>query len=182
MPPNFFSGRDTLKRNQFGGTLGGPVRKDRTFFFLAYQGTAIRSSTPAASRTAPNSAMKSGDFSEWLKPGGVGAIHDPLAPATYFPNNMIPASRFDPVSVKLLGLIPTSVASNYQVRFGTPNAVTNDDQVVARVDHSFSQRHRLSGRYFMLYYTQVPTMIPGNLLYATDGQVGYHHSVAVNDT
>lgn len=179
---NFFSGRDALKRNQFGGSFGGPIRKDRTFFFLSYQGTTIRSATPGAVVTAPDAAMKAGNFSEWLKAGGVGAIHDPAAPGTYFPNNVIPASRFDPVAVKLLGLMPTSTTANNQVRFGTPESTTNDDQVVGRVDHSFNERHRISGRYFMLYYDNPPVMLPTNLLYAVDGQVGYSHSLSFNDS
>jgi outer membrane receptor protein involved in Fe transport len=179
---NFFSGRDTLKRNQFGGALGGPLRKDRTFFFASYQGTTIRSSTPGALRTAPDAAMKSGNFAAWLSANGIGALHDPAAPATYFPNNQIPVSRFDPVSAKLLSLTPTSTNSAYQVRFGTPQSTTDDHQGVVRADHSFSGRHRVSGRYFVLYYNNAPTIIPTNLLYATDGQVGYHHAVAANDT
>jgi hypothetical protein len=71
---NFFSGRDTLKRNQFGGGLGGPIRKDRTFFFASYQGTGISSATPGVIRTAPSAAMRAGNFSEWLGAGGAGAI------------------------------------------------------------------------------------------------------------
>ena len=62
---NFFSGRDALKRNQFGGALGGPIRKDRTFFFASYQGTRIRSATPGAVRTAPSAAM-----AEAISPNG----------------------------------------------------------------------------------------------------------------
>jgi hypothetical protein len=57
---NFFSGRDALKRNQFGGTAGGPVQKDRTFFFLSYQGTRNRSATPGALRTVASAAMRTG--------------------------------------------------------------------------------------------------------------------------
>jgi len=67
---NFFSGRDALKRNQFGGGFGGPIRKDRTFFFLSYQGTRISSATPAVIRTAPSAAMRAGNFSEWLGRAG----------------------------------------------------------------------------------------------------------------
>jgi hypothetical protein len=179
---NFFSGRDALKRNQFGASFGGPIRKDRTFFFLSYQGTRIRSATPGAVVTAPDAAMKAGNFAEWLKAGGMGAIHDPLAPAAYFPDNVIPASRLDPVAGKLLGLMPTSTTANNQVRFPTPESMTNDNQGVARIDHSFNDRHRISGRYFLLGYNNPPVMIPTNVLYATDGQVGYSHSIAFNDS
>src|SRR5262249_26990428 len=67
---NFFSGRDTLKRNQFGGAVGGPVRRDKTFFFASYQGTRTSSATPSVVVTAPSAAMKAGDFSAWLAAGG----------------------------------------------------------------------------------------------------------------
>jgi hypothetical protein len=90
---NFFSGRDTLKRNQFGGGLGGPVRKDRTFFFLSYQGTRSSSATPNVIVTAPSAAMKAGDFSALLGAGDAGAIHDPLSNGGYFANNVIPVNR-----------------------------------------------------------------------------------------
>src|SRR5437764_400966 len=133
---NFFSGRDTLKRNQFGGTLGGPVRKDKDFFFLSYQGTRNNTATPGALRTAPSAAMRNGDFREWLLPNGTGVIRDPAG--NPFPNNTIPRESFDPVSVKLLNLIPTSTASNYQIRFGTPTRIVNDDQALVRGDHQFS--------------------------------------------
>src|SRR5216683_3551849 len=179
---NFFSGRDALKRNQFGAAFGGPIRKDRTFFFGSYQGTRIRSATPGAVRTAPSAAMKNGDFSEWLKAGGVGVIHDPTAPGQLFPDNVIPRSRFDPVAFKLLGNIPASTTSNYQLRFGTPTSTTNDDQMVLRGDHSFSDNHRISARHFLLHYDNAPVMLAGNLLYTADGQRGYSNSVAVNDT
>ena len=105
---NFFSGRDALKRNQFGFTLGGPVYlpkiyngRNRTFIFGSYQGTRNRTATPGALRTTPSDAMKGGDFSAFLGADGGGRIRDPDAPGQYFPNNQIPPSRFDPVSAKL---------------------------------------------------------------------------------
>jgi outer membrane receptor protein involved in Fe transport len=179
---NFFSGRDALKRNQFGGAGGGPVRTDRTFFFASYQSTRIRSATPGAVRTAPSAAMANGDFAEWLKAGGVGVVRDPSAPNQPFPSNVIPQTRFDPIAAKLLTFIPRSSSANYQIRFGTPTSVTNDDQFVVRGDHSFSSRHRMSARHFLLHYDNPPVMAPGNLLYTADGQRGYSNSTAVNDT
>src|SRR5262245_7426867 len=84
---NFFSGRDSLKRNQFGGSVGGPVYiprlydgRNRSFFFFSYQGTRISTATPGALATSPSDAMKRGDFSSWLTADGRGAIHDPLNP------------------------------------------------------------------------------------------------------
>jgi hypothetical protein len=177
---NFFSGRDSLKRNQFGGTFGGPILKDRTFFFVSYQGTRIRSATPGALRTAPSEAMKQGDFSGWLRPDGQGAIRDPLAAGQYFPNNVIPSSRFDPVSRKLLDLIPVSNNLQYQIRFPTPVSITEDNQTVGRLDHMLNSRHRLSGRYFFLRFNNPPVILPTNILYASDGTLGDEHAFSVN--
>lgn len=178
---NFFSGRDTLKRNQFGGGLGGPIRKNRTVFFLSYQGTRSSSAIPNVIRTAPNAAMKAGDFSAWLAAGGVGAIHDPLTNGGYFPNNLIPVSRFDPAAAKMVQLFPTSHNSKYQVSFGVPAQITSDDQGVVRVDHSLSDRQRLSFRYFVFHYDRPPYIHP-NLLYGWDGQWGYSQALAANHT
>ena len=177
---NFFSGRDTLKRNQFGGGVGGPIRQNRTFYFLSYQGTRISTATPAFVATAPSAAMKAGDFSAWLV-GGKGAIHDPSSSGGYFPNNIIPQNRFDPASAKMLQLFPASSSSNYQTRFGVPPLTTSDNQGVARVDHSFSDRQRLSFRYFVFRYDRPPYTDP-NLLYGSDGQWGYSQALSVNHT
>jgi len=176
---NFFSGRDALKRNQFGGTVGGPVRKDRTFFFSSYQGTRTRTATPGALRTAPSAAMKTGDFREWLLANGTGVIRDPLS-GNPLPNNVIPRTLFDPVSVRLMALMPTSTTPNYQLRFATPVDVVDDNQVLARGDHMFSSGNRLSVRYFFLQFEDTPVMLPDNLLFASDGVVGTSHSTTVN--
>lgn len=186
---NFFSGRDALKRNQFGATLGGPVSlghlyngRDRTFFFFSYQGTRTRTATPGHSVTAPSAAMKDGDLSSWRRPDGTGAIHDPASPGTYFPNNIIPASRINPVAVRLLQYIPTSTAANYQLRFPTPTQDTDDDQYLMRLDHSFNDRNRLSLRYFLFHYNQPWATIPDNLTYVNVGQTAYAHNAAINYT
>ena len=181
---NFFSRRDVLKRNQFGGGIGGPVIKDRTFFFLSYQGTRISSSTPNVTATAPSAAMKAGDFSAWLAAAGVGAIHDPLSSGGtgYFANNVIPVTRFNPVSAKILQLIPTSNNPQYRASFGVPAQTTADNQGVVRVDHSLSDRQRLSVRYFVFRFDRPAYIMPTNLLYGWDGQWGYSQALSVNHT
>ncbi|MBM3739166.1 MAG: TonB-dependent receptor [Acidobacteria bacterium] len=180
---NFFSGRDTLKRNQFGGSFGGPVIKDRTFFFASYQGTRIRTSTPAALRTTPTDAMKRGDFSEWLRANGQGAVRDPLDPAMRFPGNIIPATRFNPVTQKMLALMPASApGANYQIRISTPVASNRDDQFVARGDHQFTANQRLSGRYFRYNITSPWTFAPGNLYFFQAGQDALAQNASMNYT
>lgn len=186
---NFFSGRDALKRNQFGFSLGGPIvipkvhhGKDHSFIFGSYQSTRNRSATPGVLATAPSDAMKQGDFSAFLKPNGAGAIKDPNSSGGYFPNNQVPLSRFDPVSAKLLAYMPSSSAANYQLRFGTPTAVIDDDQLVLRGDEIISDKQRLSVRYFLLHFVQPWSFLPNNLYYVKAGQLGNAQNATVSHT
>ena len=84
--------------------------------------------------------------------------------------------------MKLLNLMPTSTASNYQVRFGTPTRIVNDDQALLRGDHQFSSGNRISMRYFYIRSEDTPTILPNNVLYATDGVTGSSHSITLNHT
>jgi hypothetical protein len=186
---NYFSGRDLLKRNQFGATIGGPVRlgklydgRNRTFFFFSYQGTQTRIETPGSLAVAPSEAMKNGDLSAWLKSNGVGAIHDPQSPGAYFAGNVIPASRLSPVAQNFLNYMPTSSSSDYSLRFGTPTQQVNDNQIMVRGDHSFNDNQRISMRYFLIKYDQPWVTIPDNLTYVQSGQTTASHNAAVNYT
>lgn len=184
---NFFSGRDALKRNQYGGTVGGPLfipglynGKNKTFFFFSYQGTKERVSTPGALRTAPSEAMKNGNFSSWLMPDGTGAIRDPLSSNQYFPGNIIPMSRFDPVSRNLLSYIPSTTDPAYQLRFGTPVNPIDDYQYIGRLDQVISPKQRISARVFYLFYDRKWVSIPNNLLYVVTGQYGGSTNITAN--
>jgi hypothetical protein len=126
--------------------------------------------------------MKRGDFSAFLGADGGGRIRDPDAPGQYFPNNQIPASRFDPVAVRLLAFLPSSTTSNYQYRFGTPTNRNDDNQMVLRADHLLSSSHRLTGRYFLMAVDRPWVAIPDNLLYVNAGQQGHVHSVTATHT
>ena len=122
------AGRGPLKQNQFGVAAGGPVIKNRTFWFANYQGTQVRSTggtVPGLGTsdffTVPNAAQKNGDFSHLLGPAIPGTnavegmIFDPLtqvgagATATRqpFAGNIIPAARFDPAAKKIIDLFPS---------------------------------------------------------------------------
>jgi hypothetical protein len=138
-----------FRRNQFGGVLGGPIRKNQTFFFLDYQGTRLRTGTTRFS-TVPTVAQRAGVFST--------PIYDPAtSPRQLFPNNTIPTSRFDPIAQEVLNHYPLpnlSTAANNYVR--TAAEPDNQDQFDVRLDHYLSSKHRIFGRYSYLRDNDVP--------------------------
>src|SRR5581483_6558690 len=113
---NFFAPKhDSLNRNQFGGSVGGPIRKNRLFYFGTYQGTRIRSAAQGQIGFVPTQAERNGDFSDL---SGV-ALKDPVSGVPY-PNNRIPASQFSPVSLKLLQYIPLPNGPGRQLTYVGP--------------------------------------------------------------
>lgn len=156
---NFFArDKGVLKRHQFGGTLGGPIRKDRHFFFLNMEGTRQRSAG-SSNRRAPTEEMKRGIF-----PSNI-PITDPAAtPRAQFPNNTIPASRLSPEAQYFLRFLP---AANSADTSGRPsfnwNPVTRiwQNNYNVRTDHNFNARNTLFGRYSHMDLRQTePSMSP----------------------
>src|SRR5579864_2335776 len=123
-----------FRQNQFGGSLGGPVRKNKTFFFLSYEGQTVRKSL-TQTFSVPTAAMRRGDFS------GLPAIYDPTSGQRQpFPNNQI-LTPLDPVAVALLAQIPfpnlPGIAQNLR---STGSQRINGNQYSARLDHQFSEK------------------------------------------
>ena len=140
---NFFAGpgaTPAFKQNQFGGSLGGPIKKGNTFFFGDYEGLRVRQGITFTS-SVPTLAMRTGDFT------GLNTIYDP-ATRTPYPGNQIPASAMDPVSLKLVNLWPapqkTGVVNNFTM---SPNKMDRQDKFDARVDHQFNTSNSLFGRF-----------------------------------
>ncbi|MGH9839429.1 MAG: carboxypeptidase regulatory-like domain-containing protein, partial [Blastocatellia bacterium] len=146
---NFFSNRASLKRpplryNQFGGTFGGPVWKNHTFFFASYQGTRDKRARTSTT-TVPAPEMTRGNF-------GAINIYDPASVAggvrQQFPNNTIPDSRIDPVGRRLAALYPApnqpGTVNNY-----VSNVPVSDtaDQLDLRGDHSFGPSDTMFARF-----------------------------------
>lgn len=153
----FFSNRtNPLKRNQFGGALGGPIRKDKLFFFGNYEGLqqAATGNPPVGRVLTPQE--KAGVFST--------AIVDPLNNKTPFPNNTIPATRVDPISKTILPLFPdpnnpAELARNF-IFNSVPSARTKRNNVVSRIDDNISSKDNVYGRYL---FNQEETIVPPNL-------------------
>ena len=123
---------------QFGGTLGGPIRKNKTFFFVDYQGTRRRSADTGIF-SVPTAAQRHGDFSG----EGNSIIYDPLT-GQPFPGNVIPADRFDPLAQNFVNLYPNpnqdGLKNNYLVNPSSTNTINQGD---VRLDHEFSPDNRV---------------------------------------
>jgi hypothetical protein len=148
-----------LRYNQFGASLGGPIVKNRLFYFASYQGLRIRQDASSTSAFPPTGAERRGDFST--------SNPAPVDPTTGqpFPNRAIPQSRFDPVAVKLLDRVPppNDPTGRLSALTSSPNS---GDNVVGKFDYTVSQADRLSFRYLFEYQrgiTAFPNVVsPGS--------------------
>ncbi|MGA2643195.1 MAG: TonB-dependent receptor [Candidatus Sulfotelmatobacter sp.] len=150
---DYFSGGlvNPLKQNQFGGSVGGPIIKNRLFYFGSYQGTRLHTAQNGQIASVPNATERTGDFSDLL-PGT--QLINPATGANYN-NNQIPVS---PVSTYILNHIPLPNGSNDQLNFNGGPDIQNTDEYLAKVDFNLG-KHHLSGHYFQMNYTD-PVFIP----------------------
>jgi outer membrane receptor protein involved in Fe transport len=159
---NFFapSIKPQLIQNQFGATTGGPIKKDKLFIFGAYEGLRVRPAALASAAFPLTAAERSGDFSASKTP-----VRDPLT-GQPFPNNQIPAARFDAIASKILstGLMPLPNQPDGQLVTTYPSP-QNNDSFVTRVDYNLG-RNTIDGHYNYNLATQssyvgdVPTYLP----------------------
>ena len=161
--------RDSLKRNQFGGTIGGPIRKDKLFFFFGYQGTRQRSDPANNTAYDPTAATLNGDFSivDGAKSQGgcLSAFRQLKDPSgNPYPNNQIPVSSFDPAGLKLAKTyFPTSTNPCGNYIWGVP-ANNPDDQWIGRIDYNISSKNIFYGRYFIYDYNAIVPFANSNAL------------------
>lgn len=162
-------GGDILKRNQFGGDVGGPVLRNRLFFFGGYQGTRNRQS-PSATSFIPTAAALQGDFtaleSATCVAGGGRTLTNPNTGTSYQPTNHINASTFNPQAVAFVSkYLPATTDPCGKVQYGIP-ATGDEDQVVGRVDSTFGKQ-TLFGRYFLSDFRNPAVFINNNILTTT---------------
>jgi hypothetical protein len=165
--PGFFApiqdGKKTrapLRYNVFGGTVGGPIRPDKTFFFFGYEGSRRRDGQ-TRTLTVPTALQKAGDFSQTLNAqGNVIPVYDPATTVNQggrfvrqpFAGNRIPTDRLDPVALNVVKFYPLpnkppdNVAGANNFRSNYVSTLTRDNFNV-KVDHNIGASHRLTGRY-----------------------------------
>ena len=172
---NFFDGtrKGKYNQNQAGGSLGGKIKKDKTFFFTDYQKTWIRQGLTILSQVPGLNARK-GIFTDSFPGSPAKAIYDPASTRTdpitglrtrdAFAGGIIPTSRLDPVAVRLLNIYPAPtftdrLGSNY---LSNPVRTFDQDYFNGRIDHTFSEKDTLFGRFSFDNSNQFsPSGLPG---------------------
>lgn len=160
--------RGILKRNQFGGSIGGPVKKDKLFYFGDYEGTREHQGY-SYNITVPTRAQRQGDFS------GLPDIIDPLT-GNPFPDNQIPPERINEVASYFMQYLPEPNAGTQYIF--SPPATLRRDRTSARIDYYMNDNNRINVAYtFNQHTTAEPQAIPAQ---GSLDRWGRSQSVALN--
>jgi hypothetical protein len=174
---NFFSStKDTLHQNQFGGTFGGPILRDKLFAFAGYQRTQSKQSQAATQAFVPTAANLTGDFSVTDGPnctssGKTVQLVDPLTGAKLVNNKYPSPPKYNAQALALLNYLPKidpSVDTNNcgLVKYAIP-LENSDNQFVTRVDYTINSKNNLYARYFIDGYQLPAFYSPTNILITT---------------
>ncbi len=176
---------DNIKRNQYGGSIGGPLIKNKLFIFGNYQGTRQSLNANSSTTYVPSDAMRAGDFSALCQTGfdanGICKDRDPTNPtlvanqiwhpsivadhtfadalANAYPNNFVNPATFNQASVAITNLLPHSTDPLGHLTVQGYPEINNYDEFTVRSDYNINSSQHLSGRAFLNYFTQPPVSI-----------------------
>ena len=171
-------GLDVLKRNQFGGYVGGPILHDKLFFFANYQGT--RRSYNASTNTVftPTQAMLNGDFSAVPASDLTGPSAGVFQTKDGKPQQ-VDTSLFSKGAVALMASIPLGQdAATGQTNIATPATQQDYDELTSRLDYTLSKSQQVFARSFFYKYNQPGRATVGNILAGVNGQNGIYLNLA----
>jgi Carboxypeptidase regulatory-like domain len=139
--------KDALRRNQYGFTVGGPIRRDKTFFFADYEKTGLLQAVDF-NNVVPSDSMRTGNFSELLKGSKPVTLLNPLTRQP-FPGNIIPTSMLAPQGQYFLKYLPTANSIQGSTNYAalTNNLLQHQNRADIRVDQLISGKTQLFGRY-----------------------------------
>jgi hypothetical protein len=172
---------DGLKRNQFGGTFGGPLKTDRLFFFGAYQGTKTDERPSDDVRFVPTAAMLAGDFTAAAAPPCVtGAARTLGAP---FVGNRVDPALFSPAALRIARELPTTTDPCGRTSVTNPRNI-DEKQMIGKVDFQVSQNHSIFGRYMATTFFYAPPFEQSQNILSTrlGGRDNLAQSVTGGDT
>lgn len=175
----FASGSDQLKRNQFGGVLGGPFKKDKLFFFVGYQGTLTRQTPAGTVGFVPTAKMQTGDFSDYVANRCPEASR--FNPGILDRNNRLTVP-LSPAAVKIAAILPKTSDPCGRVFYGNPVG-ENQLQVPVRLDDQLNAKQMLFGRYLgTLIDAKIPWEINHNPLATGVGNDDFAQSLTLGHT
>src|SRR5437899_960711 len=149
---NFFATKNsTLKRNQYGGTLGGPVLKNKLFFFGGYQGTKIRRDPADNKAFVPTAAMLAGDFTAFASPSCNSGRQ--IALRAPFINNRIDPALLSKPAITIASKLPQTSDPCGLVTYGT-RTLSDENMFVGRIDYQLTRNNTLFGRFLESTYSR----------------------------
>jgi hypothetical protein len=177
----FATKRDSIKRNQFGGTIGGPIVQNKLFFFGGYQRTTIRQAPSDLTAIVPTAAMTSGDFTAFTSAACNGGR--PITLKAPFINNRVDPSLLSKVALNLAGKMKPALDECGTYKYGIPS-LENDNMTLGRIDYQRTASHSIFGRFLMDTIVNPPPMdLTKDPMNSNDvGTKGTAYAFSVGDT